>query len=143
MTRITDHMSCDHRHCDELFSDAENHANAGQWEQTNQAWKIFADALEAHFRIEEEILFPAFEAASGMSGGPTAVMRMEHQQMRALLEEINTALAAQDKAQFLGGSETLMVMMQQHNMKEEQILYPMADRTLPDTEATLQQMTGQ
>lgn len=29
------------------------------------------------------MLFPAFEAATGMTGGgPTQVMRMEHQQMR-------------------------------------------------------------
>jgi len=37
-------------------------------------------------------------------------------------------------AQSYGGSaETLLITMQQHNYKEEQILYPIADRILAPT----------
>ena len=54
-----------------------------------------------------------------MTEGPTQVMRMEHQQMRALVQDLDNALTAKDKDNYLGLSETLMVMMQQHNMKEE------------------------
>jgi iron-sulfur cluster repair protein YtfE (RIC family) len=32
-----------------------------------------------------------------------------------------------------------MMLMQQHNMKEENILYPMMDRCIPDEAAKLQQ----
>ncbi|RRJ85207.1 hemerythrin domain-containing protein [Aestuariirhabdus litorea] len=140
MPLITDHMSADHRRCDALFSSAENHADAGRWAEAQTAWQGFSEALEAHLGMEEQVLFPAFEAATGMSAGPTAVMRMEHQQMRALLAEVAAAAANHSRADFLSSCETLMVMMQQHNMKEEQILYPMADRSLPDAATTLQQM---
>ncbi|WP_426417246.1 hemerythrin domain-containing protein [Aestuariirhabdus sp. LZHN29] len=140
MPAITDHMSADHRRCDELFSSAENHADAGQWPEAISAWQQFDEALQAHFGMEEQVLFPAFESATGMTAGPTAVMRMEHQQMRALLAEISEAAGNQERSAFLSGCETLMIMMQQHNMKEEQILYPMADRSLPDAGTTLQLM---
>ena len=68
-----------------------------------------------------------------MTQGPTAVMRMEHEQMRSLLSQLTEAVSRQDGPRFLGLSETLMVLMQQHNMKEEQMLYPMCDRALADT----------
>jgi iron-sulfur cluster repair protein YtfE (RIC family) len=55
---------------------------------------------------------------------------MEHDQMRIMVEQIRAALAARDKQTFLGLAETLMLLIQQHNMKEEQILYPMMDESI-------------
>ena len=66
-------------------------------------------------------------------------MRMEHQQMRALVQHLDNALAAQDKDEYLGLSETLMVMMQQHNMKEEMMLYPMMEQSVADGEQIIAQ----
>ena len=43
---------------------------------------------------------------------------------------MTAALTDRDTEAFLGEAETLMVLTQQHNMKEEQILYPMTDRSL-------------
>jgi hemerythrin-like domain-containing protein len=62
--------------------------------------------------------------------GPTQVMRMEHVQMRALMDDAAAALANGDADDYLGLAETLLIMMQQHNMKEENILYPMCDQHL-------------
>jgi hemerythrin-like domain-containing protein len=70
-----------------------------------------------------------------MAAGPTGVMRMEHTQMRRMLDELGAALAARSVDDCLGILETLHLIAQQHNAKEEGILYPMADRTLA-TEAT-------
>lgn len=83
------------------------------------------------------MLFPAFENATGMTQGPTQVMRMEHGQMRELTEQMNQALAAQDADAFAGAAETLLILMQQHNMKEENILYPMCDQALAGQVDTL------
>jgi len=87
-------------------------------------------ATLAHFDCEEKTLFPAFEARTGIAMGPTQMMRMEHLQMRALLDEAADALAAGDGEGYLGAAETLLIMMQQHNMKEENVLYPMCDQHL-------------
>jgi hemerythrin-like domain-containing protein len=65
-----------------------------------------------------------------MTSGPTEVMRGEHRQMRDLLAQMEGALAVRDSDTFGGAAETLLILMQQHNMKEENILYPMCDNAL-------------
>lgn len=75
-------------------------------------------------------MFLEFEQKTGMTQGPTAIMRHEHAQMRNLIAEMGKAIEAKDKDKFFGNSETLMILMQQHNMKEEQMLYTMAQQHL-------------
>jgi iron-sulfur cluster repair protein YtfE (RIC family) len=93
--------------------------------------------MEDHFRFEEETLFPPLESASPMASGPTGVMRGEHLQMRRLLAELTEAARARDAGECLGLLETLHLVVQQHNAKEEAILYPMADRALGAVAADL------
>lgn len=119
-----------HTHCDALFSEAEAAAQKGDWVACEAVQSAFSAELGAHLSAEEQFLFPAFENATGMRQGPTQVMRMEHEQMRALVAQMNDALQAKDTDAFLGASETLLILMQQHNMKEENILYPMCDQSL-------------
>ena len=83
-----------------------------------------------HFDVEENVLFPAFEQATGMSMGPTAMMRAEHAQMRDLLHNMAAVIVAGRRDDYLGMSETLLLYMQQHNLKEENVLYPMSDQAL-------------
>jgi len=133
-------MASHHKECDEQFAKAEESVANNDWQQGIAQWNEFAEELEKHFSREEDILFPEFEAATGMTGGPIQMMRMEHQQMRALLVEINKAADSKDKDHFLALAETLMVTMQQHNMKEEQILYPMTDQSIPDAVDIIERM---
>lgn len=130
MQSISDFMSADHHRCDDLFAAAEEAADGGNWDKTETGLRDFLDSMRHHFAMEEEVLFPAFEERTGMTMGPTQVMRMEHQQMRSLFEAMAQAAEKHDKADFLGQCETLLVLMQQHNLKEEQILYHMADQAL-------------
>jgi len=118
-------MAAHHKECDELFASAEVSIANGDWDKGISQWQEFAAELEKHFTREETILFPEFEKETGSVGGPVQMMLIEHEQMRSLLGEINKATDAKDTDQFLGLSETLMMTMQQHNMKEEQILFPM------------------
>ncbi len=124
-----------HDHCDRLFAEAENAANEGDWSTCRNRLDEFAHQLELHFRAEEEQLFPAFEQATGMSGGPTEVMRGEHGQMRALLASLLAAAKAADADDYFGAVETMVIFMEQHNCKEEGILYPMCDERIPDPAA--------
>jgi hemerythrin-like domain-containing protein len=119
-----------HKHCDELFASAEEACADGNWDAGGKAFALLLDQIETHFTSEEDILFPAFESATGMTSGPTEVMRGEHRQMRDLLAQMQGALAARDGDTFGGAAETLLILMQQHNMKEENILYPMCDNAL-------------
>jgi hemerythrin-like domain-containing protein len=57
-------------------------------------------------------------------------MRAEHAEMRELFERLAAAAAARDADEFLGLAETLNLLVQQHNMKEEQVLYALMDESL-------------
>ena len=130
MSLLTDPLRHHHKHCDELFAAAEAAAVDRDWTSAERLLPGFLAEMESHFRTEEEVLFPAFEAATGMTMGPTRMMRIEHAQMRELFGQMRGALESRDGAGFAGAAETLLVLMQQHNMKEENILYPMCDRGL-------------
>jgi iron-sulfur cluster repair protein YtfE (RIC family) len=135
MGTFSETFSHHHKHCDEVYAQAEEAAAAGDWPRAATGFDAFRTALLAHFGAEEDALFPAFEAKTGMQGGPPAVMRLEHGQMRQLLEDLGRAVAAKDADAFLGGCETLLILMQQHNLKEENILYPLCDNALGDDAA--------
>jgi DUF438 domain-containing protein len=132
MHNIRDFMSTDHRRCDDIFVDVEQAVSAGDWDRATTVYAQFQNAVLQHFSAEESLLFPAFEEKSGMYMGPTQVMRGEHVQMRELLDAARDALVAKDADDYSGNAETLLIMMQQHNMKEENILYPMCDQHLID-----------
>ncbi len=130
MPGILDYMAGEHRKCDEHFAAAEMCVSKSDWQEANASFTRFVNSLERHFRMEEQVLFRHLEGAMGTEGGPLPVMKMEHQQMRELVDTLTGKMKAQDRDGYLGASETLLVLMQQHNMKEEQILYPMAERML-------------
>lgn len=130
MTTIRSFMTNDHRHCDDLFAEAEQAMAQNNLDAARAAFGHFRTAILAHFDCEEKTLFPTFEAKTGMSMGPTQVMRLEHAQMRSLLDDAADALNAGQADDYLGQADTLLIMMQQHNMKEESILYPMCDQHL-------------
>lgn len=120
----------DHRSCDEQWAAFEAAHAAGDAARASAAWVAFDRRFRAHLTMEEDVLFPALEQATGMQGGPTHVMRLEHQQMRGLLDQMGEAAAQGDFAGVADDGDTLLMLIQQHNMKEENVLYPMADRAL-------------
>ncbi len=139
---IKQFMSQDHKDCDLFFAKAETAVSAEDWTEANQKFNEFIDAMEHHLGFEEQVLFPTFEESTGMKTGPTEMMRLEHDQMRDLFAEMRDALKHQQSDDYLGMADTLLVLMQQHNMKEEQILYNMMDQTL-SSEGTNWQQTFQ
>ena len=130
MSTILDFLGSDHRACDDLFASAESAAAQRSWDSARTLFDRFQAAMDHHLSMEETVLFPAFEARTGNSMGPTQVMRTEHEQMRGLMRDMAGAAAAGDQRAFLGLSETLNMLMQQHNLKEENMLYPMSDQVL-------------
>lgn len=130
MTTVRTFMTEDHRHCDDLLAQAEQAIARKELDVARAAFAHFRNALLAHFDSEEKTLFPTFEAKTGIRMGPTQVMRMEHMQMRALLDDADQSLVDGAIDDYLGNAETLLIMMQQHNMKEENVLYPMCDEHL-------------
>jgi len=139
---VSQYMTPEHRACDTLFARAENLVAGGDWEQAEEAYMVFANDILLHFKKEEETLFPAFEKQTGNQQGPTQVMRFEHEQVKGLIGKMAGAIEEKDKDAYLSLAESMMILLQQHNMKEEQMLYAMCDRVIPhaDREALLETM---
>ena len=134
---ISHYLTDDHRRCDHLLATCEAKIAASTWNAADEATATFREALLRHFAMEEEILFPELEQVNAMASGPTDVMRMEHRQMCQLLDELTEAVHARDPDTCFGDLETLHMISQQHNAKEEGILYPLADQSLQDGTDTL------
>jgi len=135
-------MRAEHRECDEIFAAAEKSVIDGNFEQAEKQFLIFADDTLRHFKREEESLFPTFETVSGSTEGPTKIMKFEHQQVRGLIGKMAEAVENKDSDAYLSLAESMMILLQQHNMKEEQMLYAMCDRVIPQElkESTLETM---
>jgi hemerythrin-like domain-containing protein len=130
MHTILEFMGGDHKACDDLFASAEAAVADKNWDGARGLFDRFEAAMAHHLAMEEEVLFPAFEARTGMTMGPTQVMRSEHEQMRDLIASMARAVVESGQDRYLGLSETLNMLMQQHNLKEENVLYPMTDQVL-------------
>jgi len=95
----------------------------------------FKFGLQRHIVWEEDILFPTWEASTGMEGGPTAVMRAEHKQIGQALEAVHRKVQAQDPESD-GEELVLQNLLTIHNQKEERILYPAIDSVLTAQDRT-------
>ena len=105
-------------------------------------FRSFLDGpITRHFKQEEVALFPPLEAVIGDQGGPTAVMRHEHQELHAAFDQWR-ALAAEAAAQPVGATPAGALELQrvsrqigsylgQHINKEDNVLLPMCHRFLP------------
>ena len=122
-TSIHEHYAADHEHLDALFHQFQS-LKAAERTNAEKSFKEFKAGLERHIAWEEEILFPSFDRRFGhLQGGPTAVMRWEHQQIRQFLDAIALKLNQQDFAteeEEMG----LEAVLCPHNQKEEDVTLP-------------------
>ncbi len=137
---IKEFMTQDHRECDNLYAPVEEAISKGDFEKALELFVPFKQAMLRHFTMEEEVLFPKMEEFIGSGEGPIHVMKMEHAQIRSILNQMGEAIEAKNQQKALGFGETFMIMTQQHNMKEEQILYTMAEQLPIEKEKVVQQM---
>ncbi|MBZ0267704.1 hemerythrin domain-containing protein [bacterium] len=127
---LADFFTHDHHEVDHHWARVEEAAESGDADAVRAAFDTFDGAQRQHIAMEEDVLFPAFENATGMTQGPTAVMRDEHTQMRGLLDQMRAALVSGDTQEMIDQGDTLLMLIQQHNQKEEAVLYPMAEQVL-------------
>ncbi len=137
---IKEFMTQDHRECDNLYAPLEEALMQADFEKALELFVPFRNAMLKHFAMEEEVLFPKMEEFMGGGEGPIYVMKMEHSQIKSIINQLGEAIEAKNKDKALGLGETFMIMTQQHNMKEEQILYTMAEQLPIEKEQTLEEM---
>ncbi len=133
---IASFLGADHQRLAELWDEAMGAIEKSDAQAMKDSLGRFIFGLRRHIRLEEDVAFPAFEQVSGMpqGAGPTAVMRMEHREIKAILDTIEKVMGSADCAEVMQAIDSEptppMDVLGSHDDKEENILYPMIDRFL-------------
>lgn len=95
----------------------------------------FKAELEPHSDREEMVLFPMMGVYIGTTSGPIAVMEYDHDQAKGLigrfLENAGSAQASSDEMKNLSQLiKNAYSILTEHFAKEENVLFPMAERML-------------
>ncbi|MCG3205775.1 MAG: Iron-sulfur cluster repair protein YtfE [Elusimicrobia bacterium] len=126
---ITEFFENDHREIDAIFEGL----SYGDAAKDLALFKEFDRRLERHIRWEEDLLFPAIGAINPMiAQGPVRVMKLEHEAIRHSKAKAKEAFEKGDLAGSREHSEAVKEVLTQHNIKEEQILYPTCDQSLDE-----------
>jgi len=94
--------------------------------------RMFAD--RCHHGKEEDTLFPQIEKRVPKEGGPTGVMRIEHDQGRGFVRGLAEAAEKYTmgdktaKQSIIENARGYVMLLSQHIPKEDDILYPLADQ---------------
>lgn len=118
-----------HRHCDALFAAAGEAAGAGDWKVLVARVAALREALLAHFRHEEERIFPLYEQTSGEEGA-TEALCAEHDDMRAALWTLATYSPENDSPRYCSELTELRSAFDAHAADEERRMYPVFERML-------------
>jgi regulator of cell morphogenesis and NO signaling len=98
----------------------------------------FKAALDPHSEREEGVLFPMMGVYIGATSGPIAVMEYEHDQAKAKIHEFLEKAACTQTVEEKKKSAELVknayYILTEHFAKEENVLFPMAERMLSDDE---------
>jgi hemerythrin-like domain-containing protein len=112
--------------------------------QLLEFFTIFVD--KCHHGKEEELLFPAMEQAGvARDKGPIGVMLREHELGRECVQKMKAAFprikAGEPRAakDFVRSARDYISLLNQHIDKENNVLFPMAERQL--SEATLEELS--
>ena len=118
-----------HRRCDELFAAARGSASAALWDELGSRVGALREAILAHFRYEEEHIFPLYEQWSGKEGA-TEWLRAQHDDMRAALWLLGTVSAGEQPGRYYAELTDLQEAFQAHARDEELRMYPVFERML-------------
>lgn len=103
-------------------------------ETANEVYHQFDKALRRHIRLEDSLLFPLYESYTNFGqDGPTLIMRNEHRVLEDLLNAISCVLI-RDLAVDHSLRYQLKALLDEHNGKEEKMIYPAMDDLLSDEE---------
>lgn len=104
-------------------------------EQALEFLTVFVD--KCHHAKEEEVLFPLLgEAGIPVEGGPIGCMLGEHQEGRDYIRQMKNGLSlwqagdTTGKTQFSKAAEGYIYLLRQHIVKENQVLFMLADSVL-------------
>lgn len=120
----------DHRRYEAVLADLESLAETEDWHAVRERFDALRADLELHVRMENEVLYPAYEALPDAPQAPTAALRREHDEIVRLLRDVGHVLGTEDSDLFLEALAGLDGALTRHHENEEEIFLPMASHAL-------------
>jgi hemerythrin-like domain-containing protein len=120
----------EHSLYEDLLSECHDTVENENWEGVNLIFNQLVMHMKRHIALEEEVLYPAYEAAPDAPQGPTTALREEHSSIIRLLQEMAPVIKARDTEHMLECLALLENQMIKHHEKEEDIFLPMASHIL-------------
>ncbi|WP_026675608.1 hemerythrin domain-containing protein [Alkalihalobacterium bogoriense] len=106
--------------------------------QLYESTKLFFSELERHSEREEGQLFPIVQRYTGTHSGPIPVMEYEHHEAKRLitkfLKEAQQLKHKEEKKHTVEQLIEAIHILTNHFLKEENVLFPMAQQLLSETE---------
>ena len=94
----------------------------GVHERAKEFLAFYANNLVAHFRAEEEVLFPLLRSAVPESGGMMDELVRDHEQMRQAIPQLEGGIGLAKLIFDLGD------LLERHIRKEERELFPLFEQ---------------
>lgn len=98
--------------------------------------RFFEEEVAMHFGVEEKALFPELSRITWLRSGPVAVMLSEHEVLKKLLSKYQETVKTgayrrpDGEKEFQALAISLVENLRAHAEKEDQVLFPMAQRFL-------------
>ena len=115
-------VASQHHQLDQFHEVFENALARGDAPAAERSFARFADALEAHFTLEEQVYFPALHGRDGAAAGELAELVREHEALRGGVAEIASALRARDLEACEGAVSTWLPRLVLHERREEALM---------------------
>jgi hypothetical protein len=115
-------VASQHHQLDQFHEVFESALARGDAPAAELSFARFADALEAHFALEEQIYFPALHGRDPAAAGELAGLVREHEALRAAVAETAGALRSRDLAACDGTLRRWLPRLVLHERREESLM---------------------
>ncbi len=145
LEKATDALKEDHRVIERVLAVVERlterpqEASLETWRKTLGFIRDFAD--QCHHLKEEKLFFPLLEERGiPRAGGPLGMMLLEHEEGRRYVQLMAAALALAEedpeaaRYSLVENARAYLRLLREHILKEDQILFNMADEVLTEEE---------
>lgn len=131
---VTRFMNADHKYIDQLWSEFLSEKDDAI--RVAELFDKFNTHIQKHISLEDNVLFPRFDAFTGLSNeeGPTCIARRDHTSILKLMKKVQDACERHDIKEVQNTGEHLGRVLAAHRQRENNIQYPVLDRFMEEDE---------
>jgi iron-sulfur cluster repair protein YtfE (RIC family) len=120
--RVQHQMRAQHRHLHPFFDEIQSALARRDGAPVEDGLERLAEALEAHFDLEDEVLFPALHGLHPERGEEIAALSEDHGELLGALARLFDALRDAALARFAEDFDAFREDLARHEAREEQLI---------------------